>query len=254
MRSPFVAAAAALLAAMLACADTPQAEAEGTDATTQDLLSAASADAAAGSLPPGAPRAVGAQTRPQTVDIAVMGVDRGSPDALLRIVEFSDYGCGYCRKFHQETWPALVKDFVGPGKVEWKFLPYVSGMFENSPTATVAAECVLEQGDEVFEGMNRRLWDEQRAWKGATDPQPVVREMARASGADMAEYDACMSEGRRAWRVDAATELARQVGVRATPTFFIVGFQPIQGALPTDVFLQVVGAAYEEAVKAGGDR
>jgi len=250
MRSPCVAASAALLATLLACADAPQAAPESTDATSRDLLAASGAD---GSLPPGAPRVPGAQARPQTVDIAVMGVDRGSSDAPLRVVEFSDYGCGYCRKFHQETWPALVREFVGPGKVEWKFLPYVSGMFDNSPTATVAAECVLEQGTEAFEAMNARLWDDQREWKGAADPEPVVRAMAEAAGADMTEWDACMTGGRRAWRVDAANALARQIGVRATPTFFIVGFQPIQGALPTEVFLEVVGAAYEEAVKAGGE-
>ena len=67
-------------------------------------------------------------------------------DAPVRMVEMSDYGCGYCRKFHVETWPVLKRNSWTPAKVEWKFLPFVTGMFKNSPQATRAAECALEQG------------------------------------------------------------------------------------------------------------
>lgn len=237
-----------------ACA-TPDAEAEGTNATTQDLLTSAGVvEAPTGSLPPGSPRALQQQAPAQEVDIAIMGFDRGSKDAPVRIVEFSDYGCGYCRGFHLDTWPTLEEEFVGAGKVEWKFLPYVSGMFKNSPTATLGAECVLEQGETPFVAMNHGLWDRQRDWKNATDPAPVVRELAVASGADMERFDACMSGGTRAWRVEASTALARQLGVRATPTFFVVGYPPLQGALPVDVFQQVLGMVYEEATRGGGDR
>lgn len=244
------------LLALAACSS-GEADAEGTQATTQTLLEAASSDAAGGTLPPGVPRAVApAQAPPsQEIDIAVMGVDRGRGDAPVRIIEFSDYGCGYCRKFHLETWPTLARDFIEPGKVEWKFLPYVSGMFKNSPTATLGAECALAQGEVVFEAMNGRLWEGQGEWKGAADPVPVVREMARAAGADMARYEACMGDGSRAWRVDAANALARQVGVRATPTFFVVGYPPLQGALPTEAFVEVLNMVHADATKGtGGDR
>lgn len=246
---------AAAFLALVACTETPAADAQGTEGTTQDLLTAAGAvDAPTGSLPPGAPRRLGNQPPPQEVDLAILGVNRGSADAPVRVVEFSDFGCGYCRKFHQETFPVLREKFIDAGKVEWKFLPYVSGMFKNSPATLGAAECVLEQGTDLFEEMNERVWDGQKEWKSASDPAPIVREMAAASGADMADFDACMAEGRRGWRVDAATQLARQLGVRATPTFFVVGYPPLQGALPTEMFEQVLAMAYQEATKEGGDR
>jgi protein-disulfide isomerase len=190
----------------------------------------------------------------QEIDIAVLGHDRGSATSPVRVVEFSDYGCGYCRKFHEETWPVLVADFVDAGKVEWKFLPFVSGMFKNSTEATAAAECVLEQGDDLFEAMHDRLWNLQSEWKGSGDPAPILRAWARDVGADAARFDSCISEDRRGNRVRAATALARQLGVRGTPTFFVVGYPPLQGALPTETFQQVLNMVYDEAVKSGGDR
>jgi len=232
MRVPLMAAVSALVLTSAACSDAPAADTVQTDETSRELL--ASTPAATSSPD-------------QNLDIALLGWDQGSKDSPVRVVEFSDYGCGYCRKFHQETWPVLVRDFVGAGKVEWKFLPYVSGMFKNSPAATLAGECVMAQGDDLFSTMNSAIWDQQAAWKGAADPTPLLREMAAASGADLARFDTCVSQGQRTPRVEAATALARQLGVRGTPTFFIVGYPPIQGALPTEVFQQVLGTAYTQA-------
>jgi len=138
--------------------------------------------------------------------------------------------------------------------VEWKFLPYVSGMFENSTAATVAAECALEQGDARFRTMNSLIWEHQAAWKRAAQPAPVLRGLAGEAGVDVMRYDSCVAEGRRKQRVDAATLLAQQNGVRATPTFFVVGYPPLQGALPTEVFVQVLNMVYDEVTKSGGPR
>ena len=65
-------------------------------------------------------------------------------------------------------------------------------------------------------------------------------------------YDSCLNQGRRAARVEGAKAIAEGIGVRATPTFFVVGYPPIQGALPTDVFVRVLTMVYEEATKSGG--
>jgi protein-disulfide isomerase len=205
---------------------------------------------------PGAP--TGASERPapdrqsRELDIALLGFDRGSADAPVRVVEMSDYGCGYCRKFHMETWPVLRKEFVESGKIEWKFLPFVTGMFKNSPAATTAAECALEQGPDGFEAMNHRLWEEQKAWKGSDAPAAVIRGWVEDLGLDRVRFDGCVRENRRAARIAAANSLSRQIGVRGTPTFFIMGYPPLQGALPTDAFRQVLGVIYQDATKGSG--
>ena len=78
--------------------------------------------------------------------------------------------------------------------MEWKFLPFVTGMFENSSHAIAAAECALEQGPDVFEAMNHRHlgrsagvegklraaggaagdWPRTRAWTWATTTRCVA--------------------------------------------------------------------------------
>lgn len=247
-RSSSVAALTVLLA-LSACGDGAQ-EQPRTDDTSASLLASVPtrtsdlSEMPTGALPPGSPRVAAPQ---QEIDVATLGFDSGTGDAPIRVVEMSDYGCGYCRKFHLETWPVLLEEFVATGKVEWKFLAFVNGMFENSPAATTAAECVLEQGDELFIPMNDRIWDDQREWKSAGEPEPILRGWAEEVGADMDRYDSCLSEGRRDGRMAAANALSRQLGVRGTPTFFLVGYPPLQGALPTETFTQVLNMMYEDA-------
>ncbi len=217
-----------------------------TDALTRNLLSTAEAQAEAAQSstavrPPATPMPR------QEVDLDTLGFDRGQESALVRVVEMSDYGCGYCRRFHEETWPVLLKEFIESGKIEWKFIAFVTGMFANSPDATVAAECALEQGPEQFEVMNARLWRDQGTWKGSGEAAPLLRGWASEQRLDMKRYDSCVSEGRRASRIAAANALTQQVGVRGTPTFFVVGYPPLQGALPTETFTEILNLVHEDA-------
>ena len=182
-------------------------------------------------------------------DPELLGFAMGREDAPVTVVEMSDYGCGYCGQFHLETFGAVREEFIATGKVRWRFVPFVSGLFRASPSATEAAECALEQGPAQFERMNARIWAEQRAWKRAENPAEVLRGFAETEGIDLVRYDTCVDEERRRPRVIAHTSYARDLGVRATPTFFIDGFQPIPGALPTQMFLDLLARAYVEATR-----
>lgn len=187
------------------------------------------------------------------VRVAEVGFNRGVEEAPVKVVEMSDYGCGYCRQFHQETFPAILAEYIETGMVEWKFVPYITGMFDNSLTATEAAECTYAQDPEAFERLNRRLWDDQPDWKGAGDPAPVVRGWVADLGIDMAAFDGCVGDDTRIPRIAASTTLARQIGVRGTPTFVILGYPPIQGALPLETFREVLDMVHAESAAAAGD-
>jgi protein-disulfide isomerase len=179
--------------------------------------------------------------------IDLMGINAGSPDAPVKVIEFVDYGCGYCRQFQLETFPALRQEFIETDRIEWKFLPFITGLFPNSAAVTEAAECALQQGPRLFAALDNRLWSEQREWKGSSDAAGLVRGWVIEIGGDAAAYDTCLREGTRHDRVTSATALAHQLGVRATPTFWIVGAGPIQGALPLESFRQVFLQIYEQA-------
>jgi protein-disulfide isomerase len=229
------------LAAVAACGAEPDAGAGGSE-VTRGLLAAAGGGDAGGSAQGQRPSPV------LDVPIEELGFNRGSSDAPIRIIEMSDYGCGYCRQFHLETFPSLREEFIESGIVEWKFVPYVTGMFENSLPALRAAECTLEQSAELFERINDRLWHEQGAWKSSRDAAGLVRSWADAAGADMEVFDDCHARGRPAARITAGAALARELGVRGTPTFIVVGYGPLQGALPLDTFRRILLSVHEQVI------
>lgn len=189
----------------------------------------------------------------QRVTVSEVGFNRGEASAPVKVVEMSDYGCGYCRKFHEETFPVLLSQFIETGMVEWKFVPYITGMFDNSLAATEAAECTLAQDLEAFEALNGRLWDEQAVWKRGDEPESVVRGWVAELGVDMDAFDSCVADDERVGRIAASTTLARQIGVRGTPTFIVVGYPPLQGALPTETFQQILSAVHAEVTREAGD-
>ena len=180
------------------------------------------------------------------VQVTSLGINRGSLEAPVKVVEMSDYGCGYCRQFHQETFPTLLTDFIDSGMVEWKFVPYITGMFGNSLPATSAAECTYVQQEAAFERLNSRLWNEQSVWKGSDEPAEVIRPWVEELGIDMVVFDACIQGDERLDRIASATTLARQLGVRGTPTFVVLGYGPLQGALPLETFQDLVAAVHTD--------
>lgn len=242
--------AALLMGALALGACAEQEQAGGTSDLSRDLLATPAGDGTSTPIPdagspddPNAPR----------VRVSEVGIDRGALDAPVKVVEMSDYGCGYCRMFHDETFPSLLDEFIDTGMVEWKFVPYITGMFGNSLPATEAAECAFAQSPEQFELMNTRLWDEQAAWKGAGDPAAVIRPWAEELGLDMVAFDACLDDDTRIERIASATTLARQLGVRGTPTFVVLGYAPLQGALPLETFRQLLTAVHTDMTRDPGE-
>lgn len=179
------------------------------------------------------------QTAGQAPTLDELGFTEGDPAAGVRIIEFSDFGCGYCRRFHDETFPTLREEYIAAGLVEWKFVPMILGIFgPNSEAAALTGECVGAQGP--FARIREELFATQSEWKSADDPMPHFASLAREAGVDMAEWGQCMRSRDAAERVAFGTALSREAGVRGTPTFFIVGYQAIPGAIPLDLFRQVL--------------
>ncbi len=189
---------------------------------------------------PGAARQSAAAAPDSGIDVDALGYTRGSDAAPVRVVEFSDFGCGYCRQFNLETWPTLERKYVATGKVQWKMIPFDIGTFPHSHQADLAGECAGEQGR--FEDLRPLLFQEQKSWKSGTEGTAldVLRKMAAGAGLDMDRFNRCMAQGWRAARMSASAQLARQLGIRGTPTFYILGYGIIPGALPAEQFSAVL--------------
>ena len=167
------------------------------------------------------------------------GYDRGSTRAAVTVIEFADFGCRYCARFAAETYPALAGEFVKTGKVRWRYVPFVLGMFPNGDEAARAGTCAAEQGPATFGRMHDRLFAEQDAWTSASDAAGAFASLARAAGLDVGRFASCYASEGTATRVRDANALAERMAVRSTPTFFVNGSR-VEGALPVEEFRTVL--------------
>jgi protein-disulfide isomerase len=174
------------------------------------------------------------------VSVAGTGHDLGKATAKVYIVEFADFGCGYCAKFATETYPLIDSAYIKTGRVRWKYVPFVSGMFKNSRVVSEAAECAAQQNG--FWAMHDLLYVRRKEWMAAKDPAALMTRYARDLKLDANQLSACLKTGATRQRVAKNDLLANSLYVRGTPTFFVNGYA-VPGAIPFDLFKQVIEAA-----------
>ena len=183
---------------------------------------------------------------PEQMTVDSLGVDFGAYEAPLRMIEFFDYGCGYCRAFHQDTRTTLHEQYVEPGQIFWKSIPFIIGRWTASVPVSLAAECARDQGRGYFEAISDLIFRRQSDWKTASAPEELAEGFAEEVGLDMERYRTCFENDELLWRVQAHNLFAQELGVRGTPTFLLVGWGPIMGALPLETFQQVIDTVLAE--------
>jgi protein-disulfide isomerase len=189
------------------------------------------------------PRLTPEQQDQQPLKIAEMGYDYGSADAPVKVLELSDFGCGYCRQFTEESFPILKEIYVDSGLIEWKFVPFVLGMFPNGLEAATAAECAGEQ--DQFYRLKNRLFATQSGWRNTDTPYAFLSGLAEEEGLDVQRFNRCIVSGWRDAAIRANIRLGRQAGIQGTPLFIIDG-RPLAGALPLREFRDVLDAALQQ--------
>lgn len=138
----------------------------------------------------------------------------GRADAPLMIVEFSDYQCPYCQRFHAEVLPELRRHYIDTGKVRLVFKDLPLAMHREALPAAVAARCAAAQGK--YWEMNEALFANQA--KLAAEIYPRI---AAALGLDAEAFAACRADPVTAQIVRRDTREAQQFGLNSTPSFLI---------------------------------
>ncbi len=154
----------------------------------------------------------------------------GPSKAPVTIIEFSDYQCPYCRKFHVEVLPQILSAYKDKVRFVYRDFP-LSSHPEAAPAAE-ASGCAYEQGkfwefhDKLFTG-------------GQTLGKDTYLQYASDLGLDMQQFQSCLSSRKYQSEVQSDFDFAANLGVRSTPTFFINGI-PLVGAQPFEAFQQVI--------------
>ena len=235
-----------LLLPLVACGgegDEAQAQATASDSVVGAMLESAAQQPATQqptSPPSTSPRLSAQEQVARPPQVAEMGYNLGSAEAPVKVLEFSDFGCGYCRRFHEEAFPVIKEIYIDGEYVEWKFVPFVIGMFPNGLEASISSECAGEQ--ERFFPMQDRLFASQSGWRNSDDPYAFFSDLAEEAGLDVERFNACVQGGWREENVRANIRLGQQAGAQGTP-YFIVDGRTLPGALPLEDFRSLLDAA-----------
>ena len=154
----------------------------------------------------------------------------GPDDAPITIVEFSDFQCPFCRRFHDETYQALLDAYPGQIRFVYRNLPLTSIHPAAMPSA-VASLCANDQN--AYWEFHEKLFSSENL------DEATFVQYATDLNLDVDEFTACLSSGKHDEYIQQDMNFALDLGVQSTPTFFINGLA-IVGAQPLSSFQQLI--------------
>jgi protein-disulfide isomerase len=188
----------------------------------------------AGGGPPPAPR----RATVTTGGGAAMGRD----NAPLTLVEFSDYQCPFCRRFHEQTLSRLKTQYIDTGKVRYVFRDFpLDSIHPQARKASEAAHCAADQ-DKYWEAHDVFFENQQQL-------QPEnLKSYAAKLGLKTEAFNDCLDKEKYKRRVQENQNDGEKAGVRGTPAFFLgksskdgsVDGVLISGAQPFENFQQEI--------------
>jgi protein-disulfide isomerase len=187
---------------------------------------------------PTAPAAPSAPTPPAVVDMDLGKNVKGSADATVEIVEFTDYQCPFCKRFFDETEHQIIKEYVETGKARLAVRHFPLSFHQNAQKAAEAAECAAKQGK--FWEMHEMLFEKSQP-DGTGLNVADLKSYAAKLGLDTAVFNTCLDNGETAQIVQGDFAAGQAAGTSGTPSFYINGKQ-IVGAQPFASFKAAIDA------------
>lgn len=171
---------------------------------------------------------------------------RGNPDAPVKIVEYSDTECPFCKRFHP-TMQQVMADYGKDGKVAWVYRHFpLDQLHSKARKEAEATECAADQGgNDKFWAYMDRLMEVTPANNGL-DPAELPK-IAQYVGLDVTKFNECLSSGKFAQKVDEDAQNAAATGGNGTPWSIVVGKDgkkyPLSGAQPYASIKQLIDIA-----------
>jgi protein-disulfide isomerase len=169
----------------------------------------------------------------------------GDPDAPVTIVEYTDFQCPFCSRYHEQSFDQIVANFVDTGQVRYVFKDFpLTNIHPQAVAAAEAARCAGEQ--EARLPMYTQLFAAQGEWSGQADAADLFKQYAQELGLDTAVFAECLDSGRMQAAIRADMEEAQQQGVTGTPAFLMNG-RLMSGAQPYEIFERAINQLLAEA-------
>ena len=169
----------------------------------------------------------------------------GDPHAPVSLIEYSDFECPFCKRFHSTA--KEIIDSSG-GKVNWVYRHFPLSIHNpGAQKQAEASECASRLGgNEAFWKFTNAIYARTQS-NGKGFPLAQLVPLAREIGLDEKQFQECLDSGTQAPRVQEDVDEAAQLGITGTPANILLHNRTGEVALK-------LGAHPAEAVRADVDR
>lgn len=147
----------------------------------------------------------------------------GRKDAPVTLVEFTDYQCPYCSRFHKNTYAQLKKNFVDTGKVRFISRDLPLPFHKNALKAARASRCAGDQN---------KYWEARHLL--SSNPKNLgdqaIADYAKKLNLDTGKFQACLASKKYEAEIKQDITEANLVGITGTPGF-VLGKTPKDGTM-----------------------
>ena len=162
----------------------------------------------------------------------------GNANAPITILEWGDYQCTFCYKFHQNTLDEINENYIKTGKVKLVFKDFPL----NGPDSLLAAEatyCAQDQGKywKFHDELYKNWGGERTGWVTRSS----LDVFATSVSLDLEEFNKCIDDKKYQKKVISLHEFGKEIGIDATPSFLVFNDEKIikiRGNQPLEVFLK----------------
>ncbi len=162
----------------------------------------------------------------------------GNSNAPITILEWGDYQCTFCYKFHQNTLDVINEDFIKTGKVKLVFKDFPL----NGPDSFLAAQAsYCAQDQEKYWQYHDELYKNWGGERTGWITRNSLEKFANTVNLNLDEFNKCLDGKKYEQKVTTLHEFGKEIGIDATPSFLVFNDEKIikiRGNQPLEVFLK----------------
>ena len=164
----------------------------------------------------------------------------GDPEAPITILEWGDYQCTFCFRFHESSLDIIQQEYIDTGLVKMVFKDFPL----NGPDSLLAAEaayCAEDQGK--YWEYHNQLYTNWAGERTGWITRDSLNQFAKDSNLKIEKFNSCLDEQKHRQRVLDLEKFGKDIGIDATPSFLIFNDEKIikiRGNQPIDVFRKVI--------------
>lgn len=174
----------------------------------------------------------------------------GDKNAKVTLIDFTDYECPFCKRYYDDTFSQIKKDYIDTGKIKYIVRDLPLSFHANAHKEAQAAECARDQGgDSTYYKYHDEIFKKTTS-NGTGLALTELSVIANNLGLDGATLQTCLDSDKFKAEVDKDLADASSVGATGTPTFFI-GESAADGVITGS---KIVGAQPYSAFQAEIDK